>query len=136
MSLIRNIPMSAYVLLFYNIILLINLSGGAIVLSENLMTLDLLSGAKFTLSGNELFLIIGLIFLYIEVLKSTKTSKDTIIDHLFSMIVFVVFLIEFIVVEKAGNTTFLLLMLMSFFDVISGFTVSISTARRDFAMGD
>ncbi|MBT7411244.1 MAG: hypothetical protein HN826_16205, partial [Methylococcales bacterium] len=99
-------------------------------------TLDLLSGAKFTLSGNELFLIIGLIFLYIEVLKSTKTSKDTIIDHLFSMIVFVVFLIEFIVVEKAGNTTFLLLMLMSFFDVISGFTVSISTARRDFAMGD
>ncbi|MBT4838273.1 MAG: hypothetical protein HON94_13105 [Methylococcales bacterium] len=136
MSLIRNIPMSAYVLLFYNIILLINFSGGAIVLSENLMTLDLLSGAKFTLSGNELFLIIGLIFLYIEVLKSTKTSKDTIIDHLFSMIVFVVFLIEFIVVEKAGNTTFLLLMLMSFFDVISGFTVSISTARRDFAMGD
>ena len=128
--------MSAYVLLFYNIILLINFSGGAIVLSENLMTLDLLSGAKFTLSGNELFLIIGLIFLYIEVLKSTKTSKDTIIDHLFSMIVFVVFLIEFIVVEKAGNTTFLLLMLMSFFDVISGFTVSISTARRDFAMGD
>ena len=45
--------------------------------------------------------------------------------------VFIIFLIEFIVVKGAGTSTFFILALMSLFDVIAGFSVTITTARRD-----
>ena len=57
------------------------------------------------------------------------------LDHTFSMLVFVGFLIEFLMVADCGTSTFFVLMLMSLLDVISGFTVSIVAARRDFAIG-
>jgi len=47
----------------------------------------------------------------------------------------VVYLIEFLIVDRVGNTTFLILTLMAFADVVTGFTVTISTAKRDFTTG-
>jgi hypothetical protein len=34
-----------------------------------------------------------------------------------------------------GDSTFLFLTIMSFIDVIAGFTITIAAARRDFALG-
>jgi hypothetical protein len=51
------------------------------------------------------------------------------------MVVFVLFLIEFLVVKDCGTSTFFILGLMSLLDVIAGFTVSIVAARRDFSFG-
>ena len=50
-----------------------------------------------------------------------------------SLLVFVIFLVEFMVVPQVGNTTFLILTVASLLDVVMGFTVTISTASRDFA---
>jgi hypothetical protein len=47
------------------------------------------------------------------------------------MLVFVIFLIEYITVKPLGTASFLILTIMSMTDVIAGFTVSISAARRD-----
>jgi hypothetical protein len=44
---------------------------------------------------------------------------------------FLAFLIIFLTVKDAGSSTFLILTLMSLLDVVGGFTVTISTARRD-----
>jgi len=79
----------------------------------------------------DLFVIVGLVFLFIEVLKSTRTSQAAIFDHILSTLVLIIFLVEFIVVRGAGTSTFFILTLMSLFDVIAGFTVTITSARRD-----
>jgi len=78
--------------------------------------------------------LVGLVFLFVEVLKSTRTSQAAIFDHILSTLVLIVFLIEFIAVKGAGTSTFFILALMSLFDVIAGFTVTITTARRDVTM--
>jgi len=86
-----------------------------------------------------LITLIGLIVLYIEIFKSTRTSQISIVDHTLSTIVFVAFLVSWIVFPwtagEKGDSTFLLLTIMSFIDVIAGFTITIAAARRDFGIG-
>jgi len=45
--------------------------------------------------------------------------------------VFIIALIELIIMPQMANMTFFLIVLMTVSDVIAGFTVTISTARRD-----
>jgi len=122
------VPLFAFILAAYNIIAL-NITAG---MDKILVTTQLLSGAKFQLSVGNLLVLIGIIFLYFEIFKSTKSSINSIVNHSLSMLIFIIFLIEFIVLPEAGTATFIILTLMSLIDVIAGFTVSISTARRDF----
>jgi hypothetical protein len=50
-------------------------------------------------------------------------SSKKIIDHALSVILFVAMLTEFITVQLAATSTFLILLTLSFVDVIGGFTV-------------
>jgi quinol-cytochrome oxidoreductase complex cytochrome b subunit len=128
LRILKFVPLFAFILAAYNIIAL-NITAG---MDKILVTTQLLSGAKFQLSVGNLLVLIGIIFLYFEIFKSTKSSINSIVNHSLSMLIFIIFLIEFIVLPEAGTATFIILTLMSLIDVIAGFTVSISTARRDF----
>lgn len=97
--------------------------------------IGLISGAVWQLTGGELLIAAGLVLLYVEIFKSTRSSSASIIDHVLSLILFVVCLVEFLVWAPAGTGVFFLIMLMTLIDVIAGFTVTISTARRDFGVG-
>ena len=52
-------------------------------------------------------------------------------DHLLSTVLFIVMLVEFLLLRQAATGTFFLMMMISFLDVIGGFSVSIRTAQRD-----
>jgi NADH:ubiquinone oxidoreductase subunit 3 (subunit A) len=56
-------------------------------------------------------------------------------DHLLSMILFIVFLIEFLLLAPAATQLFFILMTISFIDVIAGFAVSMRSAGRDVSIG-
>jgi len=94
------------------------------------------SGAFWKPTWGDIVVLIGLITLYIEIFKSTRTSSISIVDHTLSTIVFVSFLVSWMVfpwtIGDKSNSTFLLLTVMSFIDVIAGFTITIAAARRDF----
>jgi len=104
-------------------------------LGEEITTFNLISGAVWTFDVSDLFVATGVLLLYLEVFKSTNTGMSSVIDHGLSMAVFVIFLVEFLVVEGCGTSTFFILGLMSLVDVVAGFTVSIAGARRDFTYG-
>jgi hypothetical protein len=53
---------------------------------------------------------------------------------MFSTVLFIVFLIEFILTGAAASSTFFLLMAMSLVDVVAGFSISITGAGRDVTM--
>lgn len=93
------------------------------------------SGRILYITVADLLILGGVLCLWIEVFKATRTSVASIIDHSLSLVVFAIFLIEFVIVEQVGNTTFMILTLMAFTDVVTGFTVTISTAKRDFTTG-
>lgn len=131
--------MAAFPLLLIPLLLvnaLIFLTDGG--LSAQVLNLGLPSGASLMLSTGELSVAIGLVFLYFELFKSTRTGNSSILDHVLSLSVFVIALIEFLLLKAAGNASFLLLLIMCFVDVIAGFTISLSVARRDvgFSRGD
>ena len=109
-------------------LLMFTVDGG---LSAQVFSATLPSGASFTLTAGDLSVLVGLVFLYFEILKSTRTGNSSILDHVLSLTLFVIALLEFLLAPAAGNTPFLLIALMMFIDVIAGFTVSISVARRD-----
>ncbi len=109
-------------------VLMFTVDGG---LSAQVFTTALPSGAKLTLTAGDVSILVGLVFLYFEILKSTRTGNSSILDHVLSLTLFVITLLEFLLSATAGNAPFLIIALMMFVDVIAGFTVSISVARRD-----
>lgn len=108
-------------------------------LNDVIRHFELPSGEIWKPTWGDIVVLIGLITLYIEIFKSTRTSDISIVDHTLSTIVFVAFLVSWMVfpwtIGEKSNSVFLFLTVMSFIDVIAGFTITIAAARRDFAFG-
>lgn len=124
-------PLFAIPLIAYNIIMLY---GDAIPNNPDMIRIPLMANDEaMHLKLGDIFVMFGVVLLYFEILKATRVSQFTVIDHALSLLVFIVFLVEYIVVAGAGTPTFMILALMSLLDVIAGFTITISTSRRDVA---
>ncbi len=135
MKFFRYIPIFLLPLILYNALVFTTQEETAVILDFSLFEVTLISGAIFAMNVKGLLVIISLFLLFVEIVKATRTSEAQVVDHALSMLVFVLYIVEFIVVEKCGTMTFLILTTMSLTDVIAGFTVSLSTARRDIAIG-
>ena len=103
--------------------------------AAELLSIPMVSGQVWTLTAGDLLLVVGLVCLFFEVLKSTNTGRTSVIEHMLSTLLFVVFLVEFLLAGAAAGSTFFLLMMMSIVDVVAGFTISITGAGRDVTMG-
>ncbi|MDO6459695.1 hypothetical protein Q4485_03215 [Granulosicoccaceae sp. 1_MG-2023] len=133
-KLIASIPLFAYLLIAFNLIAFGGSEDPLAVLNRVIYDVDLPSTAHLAITVSHAFILAGIVILYIEIFKSTRPSAYAIVDHGLSMLVFVIFLVEFITVKQVGNSAFLILTLLTLTDVIAGFTVSISTARRDISL--
>src|ERR1700760_3153963 len=56
------------------------------------------------ISAGDLMIAGAIVILLIEMLKSARMSRRTIIDHLLSMILFVGMLVEFLLVKQVAST--------------------------------
>jgi hypothetical protein len=124
------LPIPVFVLLAYNAVVLLG-GAPAATLPAVVLGASLVSGAAFTLTTGELLLLMGVVALFIEIVKATRTSMASAVDHALSALVFAAYLVEFLLVKAAGTGVFLVLTIMSFLDLIAGFTVTLGTARRD-----
>lgn len=130
----RAIPLFVLPLIAYNLLMLTGDVQAS--LSSELFSVNLISGALWQFSVHDAFIVAGVLILYFEIFKSTRTGISSVLDHTLSTVVFVVFLIEFLTVAACGTSTFFILGLMAMIDVIAGFTVSIVAARRDFGVNN
>lgn len=124
------LPLLLIVVGLYHVVVL----AGVASLTTVLFDVTLVSGATFAFTVGDLLMALGLLLLYVEIFKATRTSSLSIVDHLLSMLLFIGCLVEFIILPGFGTSVFLMLTLMTFIDVVAGFTVTISTARRDFGI--
>ena len=130
------IPLLLIPFILYNIAMFGAFGGGGIEgLKTTVTSVNMMSGATWTMSLGDLFIVVSLVILFFEIFKATRRSSVALLDHLFSMALFVVFLVEFLLVQGAATQIFFILMLVSLVDVIAGFTVSIKSASRDVAIG-
>ena len=133
MKYILHFPLLAVPLLAYNVLMI---ASTAIAENPDVIRIPLMANDEaMSLKVGDILVMLGIVFLYFEILKATRASRSTIMDHVLSLIVFIVYLTEYIVVAGAGTATFMILALMSLLDVIAGFTITISTSRRDISFG-
>ena len=77
---------------------------------------------------SDLIVAIGMLLLYVEVVKAARPGGKGIIDHLLSFIVFLAMAAELVLVPRAAvpagaTSTLLLLTVLSFVDVIAGLSI-------------
>ena len=129
------IPLMIVPLILYNVIIA-GLAGPSVsALNDTVTSLSMMSGALWTMSWGDVLIVLALALLFIEVLKATRTGPSSVLDHMLSMLVFIAFLVEFLLVQTAATHVFFILMVIAFIDVIAGFSVSIKSAGRDVSIG-
>ena len=94
------------------------------------------SGGVWHITLSDMLLTVALFVLFFEILKSTRTGGNSVVDHALSMIVFVACLILFLIWQPAATSLFFLITLTALIDVIAGFSVTIRAARRDYNVSD
>jgi len=85
----------------------------------------------WVVSFGDLLILLSLILLFIELLKSTSTGTAAIFNHALSMLVFIICLVEFLLHPAFATSVFFTIMIMSLLDVLAGVVVTIVSARRD-----
>lgn len=93
--------------------------------------MQLVSGATWGLDFGQVLIVVAILLLFVEIFKSTRTSASSIVDHMLSTLVLIIFLVLFLTWDRAGTGVFFILSIITLVDVLCGFTVSISSARRD-----
>lgn len=133
MPLILSLPLTLVPLLVYNLLAFAVLgdTGGDPWLAP-VLTMELVSGARFTLVTGDLMILTGLVMLFFELLKATRTGTTALMDHILSTLIFIAYLVEFLTLREAASSVFFILMCVTLVDVIAGFSITITGARRDF----
>ena len=130
---LSKIPLLVIPLILFNLGLF-GLIGGDDPFARSLFTVEMMSGGTWTMTIGDVIVLVALLVLFVEIMKSTITGMASIIDHLLSTIVFVVYLVEFLLVAGASTSLFFTLMVIALIDVLAGFSVSIRSAGRDINM--
>lgn len=120
------VPLMLISLVLYNVLVLFGAN-----MDHQLVTFGMRSG-DWTLRLGDLLVIVSLVFLFGELVKSTTTGANSVVNHALSMVIFIVFLVQFVLMEGFANSTFFIIMCMQLLDVVAGFTISIVAAKRDF----
>jgi hypothetical protein len=137
---LRLFPLLVIPIVIYNLFAL----GGGVIGGYNVQDLlsinhsvgiKMFSGDIWQFSFGDLLVLASLMLLFVEVVKATRTTSNEIINHGLSMLVFVIALIEFITLKGFATTPFFMIMFMTLFDVIAGYTISIVAAEHDLGLG-
>lgn len=94
-----------------------------------------LQTVEWSVTSGDMLILISLVLLFVELLKSTSTGTSAIFNHALSMLVFIICLVEFLLHPAFATTPFFLIMIMSLLDVLAGVVVTIVSARRDVEFG-
>lgn len=127
-------PLLIVSFLVYNLVAFIFFGGNPAGWSNTVFSVPMVSGVPWAVSVGDLLVVGSLVLLFIELLKSTRIGSVSILEHMLSMVVFVLILIEFLLIGAASSSVFFILLVMSLIDVVAGFTMSITSATRDMSM--
>ena len=127
-----GIPLLIIPFAIYNIIALLMRD---VRWTDQIAAINMMSGATWTITFEDALLTLAILLLFVEIFKASRAaSSRSLIDHMLSMLLFIAMLIEFLLVAVAATSTFFLLMMIAFVDVIGGFAITARAARRDVAI--
>lgn len=107
------------------------------ILGQKFFAVPMIGGEiEWVTTKGDALLVLSIIVLFMEILKSTSTGTATIMNHAASMIVFIVCLMLFLLHPNFATSVFFIITVMALLDVLAGVVVTIVSARRDFAVNE
>ncbi|MGE0046151.1 MAG: hypothetical protein AB7J28_07135 [Hyphomonadaceae bacterium] len=101
------------------------------IFSVNMASSEAGVAVQWVVSGGDLLVLVALLLLFVELLKSTSTGTAAIFNHALSMLVFIICLVEFLLHPAFATSVFFMILIMALLDVLAGVVVTIVSARRD-----
>jgi len=105
-------------------------------MDQDFMAVPMASDAIWHVTPGHALIALTILLLFFELLKSTGFGRAAVMNHAFSMILFIVCLVEFLMFPAFATSVFFLIMMMCLLDVMAGFMVTIASARRDFGLAE
>ena len=96
-----------------------------------LTSVHMMSGGDWTMSLGDMLIVLAIILLFGEMMKSTRIGVRSVVDHGLSLLLFLVMLVEFLLLPQAATSTYFLLLVIGLVDVLGGFAVTLRTSQRD-----
>lgn len=94
------------------------------------------TGGVWQISIGDLFVMLALGLLFFELVTSTRATSAVLVNHTFSLVLFVVCLVQFLLLPAFATSVFFIITLMTLLDVLAGFIVTAVAARRDISLSD
>ena len=98
--------------------------------SSAVTTVHMMSGQDWVLTWEDILLAFAIFLLWVEIIKSTRIGPRTVMDHILAVTLFIAMLVEFLLVQRAGTSTFFLLTAIALVDVLTGFIIGMRGALR------
>jgi hypothetical protein len=132
MGWLRAIPLLLFPAILYGAVAM-TMDHGAIraSLDQIFLSINLPSGADFTVTRGHALTMLAAGLLFIEVVKSTSTSTASLVENVLAFVVFIVAFIFFLLNPAFGAIEFALIMAMMLIDFMAGFVVMTISSRRD-----
>lgn len=111
----------------YNIVVFL-LPG--IAWTQTVTSVHMMSGQDWVLTWEDALLGFSILLLWVEIIKATRIGMRSVMDHVLALLVFIAMLVEFLLVARAGTSTFFLLMLIALVDALAGFVIGIRSSQR------
>lgn len=109
---------------------LLTLIGGKGIFEHILGSVTLASGDQWHVRLSDLFEVTSVVLLFVEMMRtSSNRSSSAIFNHLLSMVLFVIALLEFLLIPDFATSTFFLLLSFLLLDVVAGFAITLTPPR-------
>jgi hypothetical protein len=116
--------------LYNMVIFLLNLP-----LTDTVLTIPLPDGRSMPVTTGDAIIAIALLMLYVEVVKTARAGKGAM-DHVLAFVLLVGMAAELALVPKATTPTLLVLIAVSFIDVISGLSIPRRAKEQEIVLED
>jgi hypothetical protein len=133
---LRAFPLLILPLALYNAAMfgIVGVSGPRWLATE-IWSITLWSGAAYALTFGTVLVLFALLLLAIDILKAGRPIPMRAQDHLLPVLVFLIYVAEFVLIERAGTETFLVLGAIALVDVIAVTAVALRVSPRDTTIG-
>ena len=98
--------------------------------AETVFAIPLVSDRRLPVSVGDLVVAIGMLLLYVEVMKAARPGGKGIMDHVLSFVLLLAIAGELVLVPRASTVTLLLLAVLGFVDLLTGISLSLRARRR------
>jgi hypothetical protein len=98
--------------------------------TDKVATVRMPSMAEWAVTFGDVVIGIALFLLFVEALKASRAAGKPMVDHLLSILVFLIALAEFLLVKEAANSIFAVITAICLVDLAEGLAISGRAARH------